>query len=218
MIKVMIVDDQTLMRDGLKTIIELEDDIEVVELAENGKDALDKFSQIDVDVILMDIRMPMMNGVEAVQSIKALEKPVSILMLTTFDDEEYIIEALANGADGYLLKDIQADKLIQYIRDCYRGEVMLPNKIAQKLTKRLIEKRNDMDTLEDNIQTLSIESFSDRELEIVQLMVEGFNNRQIAAKLFISEGTVKNYVSNIYSKFGTNDRAKVILSIQKLMK
>lgn len=95
---------------------------------------------------------------------------------------------------------------------------MLPNKIAQKLTKRLIEKRNDMDTLEDNIQTLSIESFSDRELEIVQLMVEGLNNRQIAAKLFISEGTVKNYVSNIYSKFGTNDRAKVILSIQKLMK
>lgn len=211
MIKVMIVDDQTLMRDGLKTIIELEEDIEVVGLAENGKEACEKFKEMEIDVILMDIRMPQMNGVEAVKCIKTTGRDVSILMLTTFDDEEYIIEALANGADGYLLKDIQADKLIQYIRDCYSGDIMLPNKIAQKLSKRLMDKKSEIDNLEEGIQSVTVESFSERELDIINLMVEGLNNKQISTKLFIGEGTVKNYVSNIYSKFGTNDRTKVIL-------
>lgn len=216
MIKLMIVDDQTLMRDGLKTIIELEDDIDVVALAENGEEAAKLNSQIDPDVILMDIRMPVMNGVESVKKIKQEDEEVSILMLTTFDDEEYIIEALAHGADGYLLKDIAADQLIDYIRAGYKGEIMLPAKIAKKLALRLREKDDTKQNIE-NINDIALENFSQRELEIAKSLSKGLTNKQIAKELFISEGTVKNYISNVYSKLGTNDRTKVVLLIQSLL-
>jgi len=215
MIKLMIVDDQTLMRDGLKTIIELEDDIEIVSLAENGEEAVKNNDLYNPDVILMDIRMPIMNGVESVKQIKENDNDVSILMLTTFDDEEYIIEALAFGADGYLLKDIAADQLIEYIRSGYKGEIMLPAKIGKKLAKRLFKNEEKLDA--QSINKIAFDDFSVRELDIAKLLVKAYSNKQIAKELFISEGTVKNYISNIYSKLGTNDRSKVILMIQELI-
>lgn len=199
MIKLMIVDDQTLMRDGLKTIIELEEDIDVVALAEDGEEAVKLNEKINPDVILMDIRMPIMNGVESVKAIKKVDDDVSILMLTTFDDEEYIIEALAYGADGYLLKDIAADQLIDYIRAGYKGEIMLPAKIARKLAVKLREQEEVTNNIE-NINDIALEDFSQRELEIARNLSRGLTNKQIAKELFISEGTVKNYISTIYSK------------------
>lgn len=208
MIKVLIADDQTLMRDGLKTILDLEDDIEVIATAENGEIAFKKASELNPDVILMDIRMPIMNGVDSVKRIKSILPKVSVIMLTTFDDDEYIIEALSNGASGYLLKDMPAEKLIEAIRDSLKGQLFIPTNIAAKLISRLYEKETSKKTFKKDLD------LSERELQVSSLLIEGYNNKQISSKLFISEGTVKNYISNIYSKIGISDRTKAALFLK----
>lgn len=208
MIKVLIADDQTLMRDGLKTILDLEDDIEVIATAENGEIAFKKASELNPDVILMDIRMPIMNGVDSVKKIKSILPKVSVIMLTTFDDDEYIIEALSNGASGYLLKDMPAEKLIEAIRDSLKGQLFIPTNIAAKLISRLYEKETSKKTFKKDLD------LSERELQVSSLLIEGYNNKQISSKLFISEGTVKNYISNIYSKIGISDRTKAALFLK----
>lgn len=209
-IKVLIVDDQTLMRDGLKTIIELEDNMEVIATAKNGEDAINECKKDLPDLILMDIRMPVLNGVECTKIIKTLYEKVKILILTTFDDEDYIIDAIANGASGYILKDIEGDDLIKAINDAYKGSFMMPSHIALKIAQKLKNTRNI--TRE---QRESLKGFSDRELEIAKAMTSGLSNKEISATLFISEGTVKNYVSNIYSKIGNSDRTSVVLKLKK---
>ncbi|MBU3204522.1 response regulator transcription factor [Clostridium algidicarnis] len=208
MIKVLIADDQTLMRDGLKTILDLEEDIEVIATAENGEIAFQKSIELTPDVILMDIRMPIMNGVDSVKKIKSILPKVAVIMLTTFDDDEYIIEALSNGASGYLLKDMPAEKLIEAIRDSLKGQLFIPTNIAAKLISRLYEKEASKNTLKIDL------SLSERELQVSSLLIEGYNNKQISSKLFISEGTVKNYISNIYSKIGISDRTKAALFLK----
>jgi len=208
MIKVLIVDDQTLMRDGLKTILDLEDDIKVVATAKDGEDAIEKVKNEEPNVILMDIRMPVKNGVESTKIIKENFKNIKIIMLTTFQDDEYIIEALANGADGYLLKDIQGDNLIQAIRDVYNGQLMINPQIAMKLAQYVKKS-----TVSEKHVTESFD-LSERELEVVRLMVKGFTNKKISKELFISEGTVKNYISSIYSKIGTSDRTQAVLLLK----
>ncbi|SUY47957.1 LuxR family transcriptional regulator [Clostridium putrefaciens] len=208
MIKVLIADDQTLMRDGLKTILDLEDDIEVIATAENGEIAFKRASELNPDVILMDIRMPIMNGVDSVKKIKSILPKVSVIMLTTFDDDEYIIEALSNGASGYLLKDMPAEKLIEAIRDSLKGQLFIPTNIAAKLISRLYEKETSKKTFKKDLD------LSERELQVSSLLIEGYNNKQISSKLFISEGTVKNYISNIYSKIGISDRTKAALFLK----
>jgi len=208
MIKVLIVDDQTLMRDGLKTILDLEDDIKVIATAKDGEDAIEKVKNEEPNVILMDIRMPVKNGVESTKIIKENFKNIKIIMLTTFQDDEYIIEALANGADGYLLKDIQGDNLIQAIRDVYNGQLMINPQIAMKLAQYVKKS-----TVSEKHVTESFD-LSERELEVVRLMVKGFTNKKISKELFISEGTVKNYISSIYSKIGTSDRTQAVLLLK----
>jgi len=208
MIKVLIVDDQTLMRDGLKTILDLEDDIKVIATAKDGEDAIEKVKNEEPNVILMDIRMPVKNGVESTKIIKEDFKNIKIIMLTTFQDDEYIIEALANGADGYLLKDIQGDNLIQAIRDVYNGQLMINPQIAMKLAQYVKKS-----TVSEKHVTESFD-LSERELEVVRLMVKGFTNKKISKELFISEGTVKNYISSIYSKIGTSDRTQAVLLLK----
>lgn len=210
MIRVMLVDDQLLLREGLKTIINLQDDMKVVCEAQNGNAAVLHMADNDIDVILMDIQMPELNGVEATKIIKEGHRDVSIIILTTFDDDDYIIDALSNGADGYLLKDIDALHLIRAIQDAYNGVLMVPARIATKLaarisggTKKGIRSKNDIFN--------SPFELTEREKEIALLMVENLGNRQIAKKLFLTEGTVKNYISEIYSKLGTNDREQAVL-------
>ncbi|MCC5911931.1 MAG: response regulator transcription factor [Clostridiaceae bacterium] len=205
-IKVLIVDDQNLMRDGLKTIIDLEEDIEVVATCQNGVEAIEKTKLYSPDVILMDIRMPEMNGVEATKLIKHDFPDTIIIILTTFDDDEYIMDALSYGASGYLLKDIDGDKLIDAIRDAHHGTLLIPGAIAAKLVGKL----NNDDR--KNYKSMDIDDeLSKREIEIAGLMVEGLTNKQIASKLFITEGTVKNYISTMYSKIGIKDRTKAVL-------
>lgn len=214
-IRLLIADDQTLMRDGLKTIFDLEEDIDVVGTAENGREALEMTERLKPDVVLMDIRMPVMDGVECTRLIKKNFPEVLVIVLTTFDDEEYIIQALNYGASGYLLKDIPGDRLIQAVRDAVSGNLLMPAQVAAKLACRLSDlagKCRGADTWTERAQTLSR-----RELEIARLMVQGAGNREIADTLCLTEGTVKNYISSIYSKLGTHDRPQAINLLKDLL-
>lgn len=217
MYTILIADDQTLMRDGLETILQLEDDMDVVATAENGEEACALALRHKPDLVLMDIRMPVMNGIEAVKKLRQEAPGIKVLMLTTFDEDDYIIEALANGAIGFLLKDIQSDKLLQAIRDAARGEMMLPAGIAAKLAARLASPMPGKSASMRARGRTDGPKFTDREQSIIALMVEGRTNREIAAQLFMSEGTVKNYVSTIYDKIGTNDRTQAVIWLKEMI-
>lgn len=210
-INVLIVDDQALIRDGLKTILELEKDIKVVGTCKNGVEAVKMTQVLSPDVVLLDIRMPEMDGVEAVKIIKNNHPEVKVIMLTTFNDEEYIIEALAGGANGYLLKDTEIDKLLETIHAAVEGRLTIQNEVALKLAEGLV-KLNFMK--KDNKGLAEELDFSEREKEIASMMVQGFTNKQISAALYITEGTARNYISNIYSKIEIGDRTKAVLYLK----
>ena len=187
--------------------------MEVAGMAENGMQAYEMAGRLHPDLVLMDIRMPVMDGVESTRLIKKEYPSIVVIMLTTFDDDEYIIQALRFGANGYLLKDIQGNKLIEAVRDSVTGSMLIPSNIAVKLAARL-----SCMSPQQNLQDKgSIPEFSEREMEIVRLMVKGYNNRQIASALYITEGTAKNYISSIYSKIGTNDRTNAVILLKECM-
>lgn len=208
-INVMLVDDQTIIRDGIRSILETNEDISVIGEAGNGKDAYEKTSELKPNIILMDIRMPEMDGVEATRLIKKDFPKTVIIVLTTFDDDEYIIKAMTYGASGYLLKDIGSEKLVQAIRDGMSGNIILPGRVAAKITSRLSQS-NSTDS------DVTIEDFTERETEIIHLMTQGKSNKEIAESLYLSVGTVKNYISQIYLKIDVNDRANAVLIFKKM--
>lgn len=211
-IKILIADDQTLMCDGLKTILELEENFNVIGTVKNGEEVLEFCKVNKPGLILMDIRMPKMDGVKCTQILKTLYPEIKVLVLTTFNDTEYIIQALNYGAVGYILKDIEGDDLIKAINDAYKGSLMLPSSVAKKLAEKLSQ--NTFITKQKEKRVLN--GFSEREEEIAKMMTMGFNNKQIASSLFISEGTAKNYISNIYSKLGTSDRIAAVRLLKAL--
>jgi DNA-binding NarL/FixJ family response regulator len=207
-VNIMIVDDQSLFRDGLKTVLDLEKNISVTATAANGKEALLSLSAITLpDLILLDIRMPEMDGVETVKQIKQTHPEIKVLMLTTFNDEEYVMEALANGANGYVLKDIEIEELVEAIDDAVNGKMILPSSVAVKLAQGLHK-------IVPQKPSPVLAELSDREKEIATMLTQGFSNKQIAMALFISEGTVRNYISTIYSKIGVNDRTNAVLLLK----
>lgn len=208
MIKVIVVDDQSLMRDGLEVIINSFSDIEVLAGAENGEEALKLVEKLKPDLVLMDIRMPVMDGVTASKIIREKYPEIKILLLTTFDDEEYIINAMSYGVSGYIFKDIEKDKLNKAIVDCVNGTFIMPSKVAEVLAKRAV--REEKKTPKENMEL----PLTERELEVASMIADGFTNRQIASALYITDGTVKNYVSNIYSKLGIRDRTKLAIYIK----
>ncbi len=214
MIKVMLVDDQQLLLDGLKTILTIGGNMEVA-LAQSGEAAVELAGAFQPDLILMDIQMPGMGGVAATKLIKERYPQIIILILTTFDDDIYIIDALRYGASGYLLKDIDGEKLIGSVYEALSGNLLLTGKVAQKLARNVAEQneKNLMDrkVLKDELDLTA------RETDIANELVEGMTNREIAEKLFLTEGTVKNYLSDIYSKVGTSDRAKAILLLKRYL-
>lgn len=211
-IKVLLVDDQAILLDGLKAILETCSGIEVTGIACEGKEALAAIERGKPDVVLMDIRMPGMNGIECTKIIKGRWPEISVLMLTTFDDEEYIFEALKAGSCGYLLKDINREKLLQAVQDAYRGDTILPAKVAQRIVGKMSAPRKPEDALRD------APGLSEREAEVAVMLSQGFTNRQISASIHISEGTVKNYVSSIYEKLGVESRTAAALRIQEIIK
>ena len=212
-IRVLIVDDQMLMRQGLQTLLDLENDIQVVGQASDGTEAVSVVAHTKPDVVLMDVRMPRLNGVEATRQIRAQTPQTQVIILTTFDDDEYVFEGLRAGAMGYLLKDVSAEDLTDAIRRVARGEALIQPSIARKVVSEFARlgaetKKPDADELLDPL--------SERELEILKLIAQGMSNREIAATLFITEGTAKNHISNILSKLGVRDRTQAVLRAQEL--
>lgn len=203
-IKVMVVDDQPIVRDGLKLLLSLSDEIDVLCTASNGEEAVKLCEWYEPDIILMDIRMPGMDGVKATKIIKERYPKVKVIVLTTFNDDSFIFEALKNGASSYLLKDVESEELINTIKIIHLGGTMLQNSVATKLVNK-ISKLNDKKS--------AIENLTQRELEISKLVAEGLSNKEIASKLFITEGTVKNHISNILSKLGLSHRTQIALYI-----
>lgn len=210
-IRIIIADDQSLIRDGLKTVLDLEDDLEVIGTAANGIEAFEAVKRLEPDILLLDIRMPEMDGVECVRNVKSVCSRTKVIMLTTFNDDEYIISAIAAGACGYLLKDIEVENLIEAIHDAVEDKLVMPPKVVSKLAEglsKVVSKKSEHITAEQF-------DFSDREKEIVKMMAQGFNNRQISTVLYISEGTVRNYISSIYSKIGISDRTQAVLYLKE---
>jgi len=202
----MLVDDQTLVREGIKSLLSLADKVSVVAEAENGQVAIERYqNHTDIDVVLMDIRMPVKNGIEALISLQTLDTPPPVIMLTTFDDHESVIQAIKAGAKGYLLKDVSLDTLIRSIETVHAGETLIQPAITERLIEGLQGKSARFDASD------MPESLSKRETEILRLMAAGCSNREIADSLFKSEGTIKNQVSSILSKLGVRDRTRAVL-------
>lgn len=211
-IKVLLVDDQAILLDGIKAILETDNQIKVIGVAMNGEEALKCIAREIPDVVLMDIRMKDMNGVECTRRIKKTWPQVTVVILTTFDDEEYIMDALRLGACGYLLKDINAGRLLQAVKDAYRGDTILPGKVAAQIVKRLSEPRM---SKEDMVKKQL--GFTDREAELAIMLAQGFTNKQIAAALYLSEGTTKNYISSIYRKLNVEDRTLAAVKLREII-
>ncbi len=206
-IRVLLVDDQSLIREGLKALLELEQDIEVVAEAENGRDAIDLIGKFQPDVVMMDIRMPIMDGVAATREIRQKFSDVKVLVLTTFDNDEYVSAALQNGAMGYLLKDTPSEELAVAIRAVKKGYTQLGPGIVTKLMTQFPSSA----TNSNQIPPASLAELTPREKDVLRLIASGANNREIAQQLFISEGTVKNHVTNILNRLNLRDRTQAAI-------
>ncbi|MBD0262380.1 MAG: response regulator transcription factor [Tolypothrix sp. Co-bin9] len=206
MIKVLIVDDQNLIRQGLKALLELEADLEIIGEAENGENAINFISQLQPDVVLMDVRMPIMDGVAATREIHKRFAKVKVLVLTTFDNDEYVTAALQNGAMGYLLKDTPSEELAVAIRAIHKGYTQLGPGIVKKLLTHFPAA-----TASELPPPPSLAELTPREKDVLQLIATGANNREIAQKLYISEGTVKNHVTNILNRLNLRDRTQAAI-------
>ncbi len=228
-IRIVVADDQTLVREGFRKLLELEPDFEVVGTASDGEAALAIVEHLYTagtppDVILMDIRMPRMDGIAATQALKARWPDAHIVILTTFDDVELIHAGLRAGALGYSLKDITAEQLAMTVRTAAHGQVLLQSNIASKAfsaltlnSKTFLTNITSPTTTSDYITSSAYtEQLTEREREILTLIVQGASNRQVAERLYVTEGTVKNHMSNILSKLGVRDRTQAVLKAKEL--
>ena len=202
-IKVLLADDQAILADGIKSVLSSCGEIEVVGIAQDGFEALRLLEETSPDVVLMDIRMPNMNGVIATQEIKRRCPEVKVVILTTFDDSDYILNAINNGASGYLLKDTSAAALIDAIKNAYAGDTILPAKIARRIADAARMVKSDRE-----IKLRREFGFSERETEIALMICEGFTNKQVATALKLTDGTARNYISAIYEKLGCSGRTQ----------
>ncbi|NLF06060.1 MAG: response regulator transcription factor, partial [Actinomycetales bacterium] len=206
MIKVLVVDDQAMVREGFSALLGAQDQIDVVGTAADGAEAVAAAAELAPDVVVMDIRMPRMDGIEATRRITAGGREVHVLVLTTFDLDEYVVDALRAGASGFLLKDASAAQLTEAVRTVARGEALL----APSLTRRLIETYLEVRT-EPRTEAPSIEQLTPREKEVLVLIAEGLSNKEIAERLFLAEQTVKTHVSHVLTKCDIRDRAQAVI-------
>jgi len=200
-IKVIICDDQEVVCQGLSAILSTADNLEVVGIGNNGMDALDLIEKVHPDVVLLDLKMPIMNGIHATRAIKEQFEEVKVLILTTYDADAWLFDAIRNGADGYLLKDTSREELINAIEEVAEGKTPLDSKVAGKLFEQISKKIVPAETMLGK-------DLTDREQEILGLIANGKTNADIARALFLSEGTVRNYVSSILEKLNVEDRTQ----------
>lgn len=196
--RVLLVDDHPVVRDGLRGMLDGQGDLEVVGEAANGHQAVAAVDRLGPDVVLMDLRMPELDGVAATERIRAAHPGVRVLVLTTFDDDEDIVRAVEAGATGYVLKDVPRDQLFAAVRAAARGEMMLAPEIAAKLVRR--------------VRSEPAPQLSDRELEVLALVAKGLTNRAIAEELFVSEATVKTHLVHAFAKLGVDDRTAAVMT------
>lgn len=211
-IRLLIVDDQRLMCEGLTTLLELEPDLEIAGVANDGLEALERYAILQPDVVLMDIRMPNLDGVQATQRLRQQWPGARVIILTTFDDDAYVFDGLRAGALGYLLKDVSGAELAEAIRKVAGGGALIEPSVARKV---LAEFARLAEPLSSPVERLP-EPLSERELEVLRLLAHGASNRQIAGQLYLAEGTVKNYISSIFDKLGVADRTQAALKAKDL--
>ena len=211
-IRILLVDDQRLMREGLRILLELEPDLEIAGEAANGQEALDVYSEIEPDVVLMDVRMPGMDGVEATWRLRERWPSARVIILTTFDDDEYVFEGLRAGARGYLLKDVSGHDLAEAVRTVAAGGALIEPSVARKVVAEFARMAPPVRQPDQGLA----EPLSKREREILQLMAQGLTNREIADRLCLAQGTVKNYVTVVLQKLGARDRTQAALRAREL--
>ncbi|RVU40590.1 response regulator transcription factor [Rheinheimera riviphila] len=207
MIRIAVIDDQTLVRQGIVSLLSLAADLTVVAQAANGAGIVELIQQHQVDVVLMDIQMPQVSGIDALHLLNQAQSKVPVIILTTFDDNDRVLQAMQAGARGYLLKDVALELLVDAIHTVHRGGSLLQPAITDKILASFLQRKTDEPSAEDQ----HAEALSGKELEILRLLATGFSNREIAAAVFKSEGTVKNQVSAILAKLGVRDRTKAVL-------
>jgi DNA-binding NarL/FixJ family response regulator len=212
MIRILLVDDQALFREGLRTLLSVQPGLEVVGEAGNGEEAVRLAATLHPDVVLMDLHMPVLDGVAATRRLRQSQPDCRVIVLTTFDDDEYVFEGLRAGAVGYLLKDVPSERLIEAIKATARGESFLQPSVAAKVVAEFARMSDRVPSRAESL----VESLSGRELEVLRLIATGKTNREIANTLVIAEGTVKNHVTSILAKLGVRDRTQAALKARDL--
>ncbi|WP_395788691.1 response regulator [Aquimonas sp.] len=210
MIRVCLVDDQTLVRQGIRSLLELSDNIRIVAEAGDGKQALDKIAEVRPDVVLLDMRMPVMGGIETLQHLSQRGDLPPTIILTTFDDDQMVLQGIKLGARGFLLKDVSLEQLVDAVQTVAAGGSLVQPVVTQRLLSGLERMQNDFTSLDRP------DPLTERETEILRLMAGGYSNKEIANSLGVAEGTVKNHVSNILSKLGVRDRTRAVLKAFEL--
>ncbi len=210
MIKVMLVDDQTLVRQGVRSLLELSDEIEVIGEAVDGQSAVDTVPELNPDVLLLDMRMPGKSGLDVMMELGEKRLLPPTIILTTFDDDELVLNGIRAGARGYLLKDVALEELVSAVRDVAAGKTIVKPAVTERLLKGLGQVRTDFSSLEQP------DPLTERETEILRLMAGGYSNKEIARAFNVAEGTVKNHVSNVLSKMGVRDRTRAVLKAFEL--
>lgn len=214
-VRVLIVDDQSLFREGLQTLLSVQEGIKVVGQAGNGREAVAAVAKHRPQVVLMDVRMPVLDGVAATRVLQEEYPEVRVIMLTTFDDDEYVFEGLRAGAAGYLLKDVPSEKLVEAIQAAAHGESFLEPSVAAKVVAEFTRLSSDRGESSAHANQALVEPLSERELEVLELIATGASNREIADQLFIAEGTVKNHVTSILGKLEVRDRTQAALKARE---
>ncbi|MEA3440779.1 MAG: response regulator transcription factor, partial [Chloroflexota bacterium] len=204
MIRVLICDDQAVVCDGLEMMLDANPQIDVVGKAYDGAHALELVQQAHPDVVLMDLKMPVMNGIQATREIKKRYPDIKVLVLTTFGDDEWVFDAIRSGADGYLLKGTPRDELIRAVEGTVSGQTHIDPNVAGRILSHVASSPGDRDTM-------VAEDLSDRELDVLKLLAEGHTNAEIAERLYLTRGTVRNYVSAILAKLGVDDRTQAAI-------
>lgn len=216
MINVILVDDQLIVREGIKMILSLDDEINVLREAENGRQLLEILQETRPNVILMDVRMPIMDGVEATRIVKERYNDIKVIILTTFNEDEYIFKGIKNGADGYILKDAGSEDIIKAIKTAYNGNMLLNPEVAVKIVRAFNSLSIDKQTTSElKKQKKKLELLTQREMDVAKLVAQGKSNKDICHMLFLTEGTIKNYLTKIFEKLELTSRTELALFINQ---